>query len=107
MFIEIKTTFLLKTYLKDETVNICQRYLQILATEIYTAKNYLGKPCDQRNNSTLERRCNCSVYFCIDTICSCSKVSDLVPNDMLLELFNKKTSFGQQINVLGGSVKYT
>ena len=78
-------------YLPKISTNISHRNLY--------GKKDLGKPCNQRNNSTLERRCNCSVYFCIDTICSCSKISDLVPNDMSLELFKKK-SFGQQINVL-------
>ena len=53
---------------KDKSVSIHQRNLQILATEIYKAKNDLGpeimkdifhsvqKPYNLRNDSTLQRR---------------------------------------------------
>ena len=60
---------------KDKSVSIHQRNLQILATEIYKARNDLGpeiikdifpsaqKPYNLRNYSTLKRRRNRTVYF--------------------------------------------
>ena len=67
---------------KDQSVSIHQRNLQILATEIYKAKNDLGpeimkdifhsvqKPYNLRNDSTLQRRRNRKVYFGMESISS-------------------------------------
>ena len=60
---------------KDKSVSIHQGNLQILATEIYKVRNDLGpqimkdifpfvqKLYNLRNDSTLQRRRNCTVYF--------------------------------------------
>ena len=65
---------------KNISVSIHQRNLQILATEIYTVRNVLGpeimkdifhfvqKPCNLRNDPTLQRRRNCTVYFGTESI---------------------------------------
>ena len=67
---------------KDKSVSIHQRNLQILATEIYNARNDLGpeimkdifysaqKPYNLRNDSTLQRRRNRKVYFGMESISS-------------------------------------
>ena len=65
---------------KDKLVCIHRRNLQILATEIYKVRNDLGpefmkdifhfvkKPYNMRNDSTLERRRNRTVYFGTESI---------------------------------------
>ena len=67
---------------KDKSVSIHQRNLQILATEIYKARNDLGpeimkdifhsvqKPQNLRNDSTLQRRRNRIAYFGTESISS-------------------------------------
>ena len=67
---------------KDKSVRIHQRNLQILATEIYKVRNDLGpetmkdifhfvqKPYNLRNDSTLQRRRNRTVYFGTESISS-------------------------------------
>ena len=67
---------------EDKSVSIHQRNLQILATEIYKAKNDLGpgimkdifhsvqKPYNLRNDSTLQGRRNYTVYFGTESITS-------------------------------------
>ena len=64
---------------KDKSVSIHQRNLQILATEIYKVRNDLGpeimkdiflfvqKPYNLRNDLTLQKRRNCTVYFEIES----------------------------------------
>ena len=59
---------------KNRSVTFHQRNLQILVTEIYKVRNELGpetvkdifhvvqKPYNLRNDSTLQRRRNCTVY---------------------------------------------
>ena len=43
--------------------------------------HFVEKPYNKRNSSTLKRRCNYSVYFSIDSVCSLAlKISRLVPN---------------------------
>ena len=70
---------------KDKSVSIHQRNLQILATEIYKAKNDLGpeimkdifhsvqKPYNLRNDSTLQRRRNRTLYFGTESISSLAR----------------------------------
>ena len=59
---------------EDKLVKIYQKNLQILATEIYKVKNYLGhnimadvfyfvKTGNLRNNSIMQRQANRAVYF--------------------------------------------
>ena len=67
---------------KGKSVSIHQRNLQILATEIYKARNDLGpkimkdifhsvqKPYSLRNDSTLQRRRIHTVYFGTESISS-------------------------------------
>ena len=67
---------------KDKSVSIHQRNLQILATVIYKVKNDLGpeimknifhfvqKPYNLRNDSTLQRQGNCTLYFGTESISS-------------------------------------
>ena len=67
---------------KDKSVSIHQRNLQILATEIYKARNDLRpeimkdifhsvqKPYNLRNDSTLQRRRNRIAYFGTESISS-------------------------------------
>ena len=64
---------------KDKSVSIHQRNLQILATEICKVRNDLGpeimkdiflfvqKPYNLRNDLTLQKRKNCTVYFEIES----------------------------------------
>ena len=70
---------------KDKSVSIHQRNLQILATEIYKAKNDLGpeimkdifhsvqKPYNLRNDSTLQRQRNHTLYFGTESISSLAR----------------------------------
>ena len=67
---------------KDKSVSIHQRNLQILVIEIYKTRNDLGpeimkdifhsvqKPYNLRNDSTLQRRRNRTVYFGTESISS-------------------------------------
>ena len=67
---------------KDKSVSIHQRNLQILVIEIYKTRNDLGpeimkdifhsvqKPYNLRNDSTLQRRRNRTVYFGTENISS-------------------------------------
>ena len=77
---------------KDKSVSIHQRNLQILATEIYKVRNDLGpeimkdifhfvqKPYNLRNDSTLQRRRNRTVYFGTENISSLApKIWEIVP----------------------------
>ena len=89
---------------KDKSVSIHQRNLQILATEIYKARNdlgpeimkdtfhYLQKQYNLRNDSTLQRRRNRTVYFGIESISSLTpKIWEIVPceikNTKSLDIF--------------------
>ena len=78
-----ETNFSLDDLLKkDKSVSIHQRNLQILATEIYEVRNDLGpeimkdifhfvqKPYNLRNDSTLQRRRKCTMYFGIENLSS-------------------------------------
>ena len=102
---------------KDKSASIHQRNLQILATEIYKARNGLGpeimkdifhfvqKPYNLRNDSTLKRRKNGTVYFGTESISSLApKIWEIVPceikNAKSRDIFFLKKSSGQQINVL-------
>ena len=77
---------------KDKSVSIHQRNLQTLAIEIYKARNDLGpdimkdifhfvqKPYNLRNDSTLKRRKNGTVYFGTESISSLApKIWEIVP----------------------------
>ena len=92
---------------KDKSLSIRQRNLQILATEIYKARNDLGpeimkdifhsvqKPYNLRNDSTLQRRRNRTVYFGTESISSLApKIWEIVPceikNAKSLDIFLKK-----------------
>ena len=92
---------------KDKAVSIHQRYLQILATEIYKVRNDLGpeimkdifhfvqKPYNLRNYSTVQSRRNCIVYFGTESISSCApKIWEIVPceikNAKSLDIFKEK-----------------
>ena len=75
-----KNLFLDDLLKKDKLVRIHQKNLQILATEIYKARNDLGpenmkdifhsvqKAYNLRNHSTLQRRRNRTVYFGTESI---------------------------------------
>ena len=82
--------------------------MQILATEIYNAKNDLGpkiiadifyfveKPYNLRNNSVIQRQANRTVYFGTKSISSLTpKLWELIPskikNAKLLNIFKEKT----------------
>ena len=89
---------LLKKY---KSVSIRQRNLEILATEIYKARNDLDifhsvqKPYNKRNDSTLQIRRNCTVYFETESISSLApKIWEIVPckirNAKSLDIFFKK-----------------
>ena len=92
---------------KDKSVSIHQKNLQILATEIYKARNDLGpeimkdlfhsvqKPYNLRNDSALQRRSNLTVYFGTESISSLApKIWEIVPceieNAKSLDIFLKK-----------------
>ena len=92
---------------KDKSVSIHQRNLQILATEIDKVRNDLGpeikkgifhfvqKPYNRKNDSTLKRRRNRTVYFGTETISSLApKVCEIVPykirNAKSIDTFLKK-----------------
>ena len=77
---------------KDKSVSIHQRNLQTLVIEIYKARNGLGpeimkyifnfvqKPYNLRNDSTLQRRTNGTVYFGTESISSpAPKIWEIVP----------------------------
>ena len=77
---------------KDKSVSIHQRNLQILATDIQKTRNDLGpeimkdifhsvqKPYNLRNDSTLQRRRNRTVYFGTESISSLApKIWEIVP----------------------------
>ena len=76
---------------KDKSLSIHQRNLQILATEIYKARNDLGseimkdifhsiqKPYNRSNDSTVQRRRNRTVYFGRESISSLAhKILEIV-----------------------------
>ena len=80
---------------RDRSVSIHQKNLQILATEIYKAKNDLGpkimkdtfhfvqKPYNLRNDAELKRRRNHTLYFGTESISSLApKVWELIPSDI-------------------------
>ena len=77
---------------KDKSVSIHLRNLQTLVIEIYKARNGLGpeimkcifnfvqKPYNLRNDSTLQRRTNRTVYFGTESISSpAPKIWEIVP----------------------------
>ena len=85
---------------KDKSVSIHQRNQQILATKIYKVRNDLGpeimkdifhfvqKPYNLKNDSTLQRRRNCTVYFGTESISSLApKIWEIV----LCEIKNAKS----------------
>ena len=87
---------------KDKSVSIHQRNLQILVTEICEVRNYLGpeimkdifhfvqKSSSLRNNSTLERWRNCTVYFGTESISSLApKIWEIVPCEIKIIFFKK------------------
>ena len=76
----------------DKSVSIHQRHLEILAADIYKVRNDLGpeimkdifhfvqKSYKLRNDSTLQRRRNCTVYFGTEKIYSLApKIWEIVP----------------------------
>ena len=85
---------------KDKSVSIHQRNLQILATEIYKVRNDLGpeimkdvfhfvqKPYNLRNDSTLQRRRNRTVYFGTE---STSSLAPKMWEIVLCEIKNAKS----------------
>ena len=92
---------------KDKSASIHQINLKILATEIYKARNDLGpeimkdifhsvqKPYNLRNDSTLQRRRNRTVYFGTESISSLApKIWEIVhceiKNAKSLDIFSKK-----------------
>ena len=92
---------------KDKSVSIHQRNLQTLAIEIYKGRNDLGpeiikdififvqKPYNLRNDSTLQRRTNRTVYFGTESISSLApKIWEIVPceikNAKSLDNFKKR-----------------
>ena len=92
---------------RDKSVNINQKSLQILATEIYKTKNNLGpkimkdtfhfiqNPYHLRNDPELQRRRNRSVYFGTESMSSLApKIWELIPstirNANSLEKFKEK-----------------
>ena len=93
---------LLKRY---RSVNIHQKNLQILATEIYNTKNDLGpkimkdtfhfiqKPHNLRNDPELQRRRNRTVYFGTESI----SPKEIIPSDIRsansLGIFKEKIKF--------------
>ena len=87
--------------------NIHQRNLQILGTEIYKVRNGLGpeimkdifhfvqEPYNLKNDSTLQRRRNRTVYFGTESISSVApKIWEIVPSEIEnakpLDVFFKK-----------------
>ena len=101
-------------------MKIHQKNLQILATEIYKAKNdlefkimadiyFVEKPYNLRNNSIIQRQANRTVYFGTESISSlASKLLELIPSEIKsaksLNIFKEKKNIGQQIHVLVGFV---
>ena len=92
---------------KGKSVSIHQRNLQMLGTEIYKARNDLGpeimkdifhsvqKPCNLRNDSTLQRRRNRTMYFGTESISFLApKIWEIVPceikNAKSRDIFFKK-----------------
>ena len=74
--------------------------------------HFVEEPHNLRNNSTLKRKRNRPVYLGAETISYLvPKIWELVPNAIKnatsLELLKNNLSFGQQINVLVGFVRYT
>ena len=95
---------------RDRSVNIHQKNIQILATEIYKTKNNLGpkimkdtfhfiqKPYNLRNDPELQRWRNRTVYFGTESISSLApKIWELIPNDIRsansLGIFKVKIKF--------------
>ena len=95
---------------RDKSVSIHQKNQQILATEIYKAKNDLGpkivkdtfcfiqKPCNLRNDPELQRRRNRTVYFETESISSLvPKIWELIPSNIRNAnspgIFKEKTKF--------------
>ena len=95
---------------RDKSVSIHQKNLQILATEIYKAKNDLGlkirkdtfhfiqKPYNLRNDPGLQRRRNRTVYFGTESISLLAlKIWELMPSTIrnvnLLGKFKEKIKF--------------
>ena len=79
--------------IKDNSVRIHQKNLQILATEIFKAKNgisptiiadlfqFTNKPYNLRNKSILKRTKDCSVYYGSESISSLApKIWELIPD---------------------------
>ena len=92
---------------KGKSISIHQRYLQILATEIYKVRNDLGpeimkdifhfvqKPYNLRNDSTLQRQINCTLYFGTENISSIAPklweiVNCEIKNTKSLDIFKEK-----------------
>ena len=92
---------------KDNSVSIHQRNLQILATEIFKAKqggspkiisdlfHFINKPYNLRNKSILERKKDRTVYFGTESISSLApKIWELIPdtlkNETSLSTFKQK-----------------
>ena len=82
----------------EKSVSIHRRNLQILKTEIYNVRNdlrpkimkdlfhFVQKPYNLRNNSTLQRPRNCTVYF------GTGSISSLTPKIWELKLIFKTQS---------------
>ena len=95
---------------RDRSVNIYQKNLLVLATEIYKTKSGLGpkimkdtfrfiqKPYNLRNDPELQRRRNRTVYFGKESISSLApKIWELIPSDIRsansLGIFKEKIKF--------------
>ena len=80
---------------KDNSVSIHQKNLQVLATEIFKAKNgiaptimaelfqFTDKPYNLKNKRILQRTKDCTVYHGTESISSLApKIWELIPNDL-------------------------
>ena len=93
---------------KDNSVSIHQKNLQVLATEIFKAKNgiaptimaelfqFTDKPYNLRSKSILQRTKDCTVYHGTKSISSLApKIWELIPNDLKEE--NSVAAFKDKI----------
>ena len=95
---------------RNKSVNIHQKNLQLLATEIYKTKNdlepkimkdtfhFIQKPYNLRNDPELQRRRNRTVYYGTESISSLApKIWELIASDIRsansLEIFKEKIKF--------------
>ena len=110
LFIQINTELIFKEHLeKNKTVSINQRNLQILATEIWKAKNkispavvnslfeFTNKNYNLRNVSILKRNRYLTIHYGSDSLASLApEILELVPDSIrevkILSIFQNKIS---------------